>query len=312
MPGMTERADSALNAFRLVTVNADPAGLAQAGWGEFEILPCANLDAAAAALQRRPADALWLALPDAAAQQALLQWPLLSPALLDCALLVSMDQPLDGLPLVRRGVQDLLPLQAPIAEVARALRLSIERKRQQRDARSAWTTDVATGLPNRAQLIEHVSHLLALREREPAPMALLAVRVEGFTAAQARLGGETGHVLRRKVAVRLRAGLRASDVVASIAPDTFAVLLAWIDAPGDARKVADKLVEALQRPFSVQGEALAVGVAVGISLCPEDGTEAAELLRRCLSLVTAAPALGRAGYANFSERGAQPAANDEE
>jgi diguanylate cyclase (GGDEF)-like protein len=301
-----------MNPYRLIIVGVAPAGLAQAGWGEFEIQPCADLDAAAAALQQRRADALWMALPDAAALHSLLHWPVLSPALLDCAVVVSMAQPTEGLALVRRGVQDLLPLDAPATEVARALRLGLERKRLLREARSAWTTDVATGLPNHAQLIEHISHLLALREREPAPMALLAVRVEGFAAVQARQGGESGHVLRRKVAVRLRAGLRASDVVASIAADTFAVLLAWIDAPGDARKVADKLVEALQRPFSLQGEAVAVGVAMGISLCPDDGREAAELLRRCVALATAAPALGRAGYANFSERGALPAANDEE
>ncbi|WP_157267724.1 GGDEF domain-containing protein [Azohydromonas aeria] len=301
-----------MNPYRLIVVAADPAGLADAGWGDFDIQSCADLDAAAAALQQAPVDALWITAPDAPAQQALLHWPALSAAVLDAALVASLAQPADGLALLRRGAQDLLPLSAPPAEVARALRLGIERKRLEQAARSAWATDMATGLPNRAQLIEHVSHLLALREREPAPMALLAVRIEGFATVQARLGGESAHVLRRKVAVRLRAQLRASDVVASVGADGFAVLLAWIDAPGDARKVADKLAAALQRPFSLQGEAVAVGVALGISLSPEDGRDAEELLRRSLALAATAPALGRAGYANFSERGAVPAANDEE
>ena len=301
-----------MNPLRVIVVGAQPPGLEAAGWGDFQLRSCDGLDAAAVLLQQAPADALWVALPDAAALQALLNWPALSSTVLDCALVAGLARPEDGLALVRRGVQDLLPLNAPADEVARALRLGVERKQIQHAERSAWATDVATGLPNHAQLIEHVSHLLALREREPAPMALLAVRVEGFATVQARLGGESAHVLRRKVAVRLRAGLRASDVVASIGPDSFAVLLAWIDAPGDARKVADKLVAALQRPFSLQGEAVAVGVALGISLSPEDGKDAHELLRRSVALAAAAPALGRAGYANFSERGAVPAANDEE
>ncbi|WP_298236115.1 GGDEF domain-containing protein [uncultured Azohydromonas sp.] len=301
-----------MNPLRVIAVGAQPPMLEATGWGDFQLQPCDDLDTAAILLQQAPADALWVALPNAAALQALLHWPSLSPTVLDCALVVSLAWPVDGLALVRRGVQDLLPLNAPAGEVARALRLGVERKRIQRAERGAWATDVATGLPNHAQLIEHVSHLLALREREPAPMALLAVRVEGFATVQARLGGESAHVLRRKVAVRLRAGLRASDVVASIGADSFAVLLAWIDAPGDARKVADKLVAALQRPFSLQGEAVAVGVAMGISLSPEDGKDAHELLRRSVALAAAAPALGRAGYANFSERGAVPAANDEE
>ncbi|NML14202.1 GGDEF domain-containing protein [Azohydromonas caseinilytica] len=301
-----------MNPCRLIVVGADPAGLEAAGWGEFDVRSCADLDAAAVLQQQRSADALWVALPDGPALRALLHWPALSATVLDCALVATLDQPAQGLALLGRGVQDLLPLQAPPAEVARALRLGIERKRLEQAARGAWATDMATGLPNHTQLIEHVSHLLALREREPAPMALLAVRVEGFASVQARLGGESGHVLRRKVAVRLRAGLRASDVVASIGADSFAVLLAWIDAPGDARKVADKLCAALQRPFSLQGQAVAVGVAVGVSLCPEDGRDANELLRRSVSLAAVAPALGRAGFANFTERGAVPAANDEE
>ncbi len=299
---------------RVITVAAaEPLELAGAGWGDFECQAWDSLEAAAQALQQpRAADALWVTLPDAAALHALLHWRALSAALHDCALVASLPQPADGLPLVLRGAQDLLPLDAAAADVARALRLGVERKRLQSAARSGWATDVATGLPNHAQLIEHVSHLLALREREPAPMALLAVRVEGFATVQSRLGGESAHVLRRKVAVRLRAGLRASDVVASIAPDSFGVLLAWIDAPGDARKVADKLLATLQRPFSLQGEAVAVGVALGVSLSPEDGRDATELLRRSMALAAAAPAVGRAGYANFSERGALPAANDEE
>ncbi len=301
-----------MNPLRVIAVGTQPTGLEVSGWGGFDVRACDDLDAAAVLLQQAPADALWVALPDAAALQALLNWPSLSSTVLDCALVAGLARPEDGLALVRRGVQDLLPLGAPADEVARALRLGVERQQIQRTERGAWTTDVATGLPNHAQLIEHVSHLLALREREPAPMALLVVRVEGFATVQARLGGESAHVLRRKVAVRLRAGLRASDVVASIGHDSFAVLLAWIDAPGDARKVADKLIAALQRPFSLQGEAVAVGVALGISLSPEEGKDAHELLRRSVALAAAAPALGRAGYANFSERGAVPAANDEE
>ena len=57
------------------------------------------------------------------------------------------------------------------------------------------------------------------------------------------LGAESTNVLRREVAVRLRSGLRASDVVASIGADTFAVLLAWIDSPVEGSRVAGKLAQ---------------------------------------------------------------------
>ncbi|MGD9833463.1 MAG: GGDEF domain-containing protein, partial [Piscinibacter sp.] len=59
------------------------------------------------------------------------------------------------------------------------LRVAVERRRIEREARQAYATDLATGLPHRQQLVEHMSHLIALRERQPAPMAVLVLRVEG-------------------------------------------------------------------------------------------------------------------------------------
>jgi hypothetical protein len=85
---------------------------------------------------------------------------------------------------------------------SRALRLAIERKRLEMAARKAYATDLATGLPNHAQLLEHMTHLVALRAREPAPMALIVLRIEGLASTEASLGAEAANVLKRKVAVR--------------------------------------------------------------------------------------------------------------
>ena len=52
------------------------------------------------------------------------------------------------------------------------------------------------------------------REREPAPMALVVLRIEGLATAASRLGPESANVLRRKVAVRLRANLRPIGLLA--------------------------------------------------------------------------------------------------
>src|SRR5439155_25989561 len=125
---------------------------------------------------------------------------------------------------------------------------------------------------------------LALREREPAPMALLALRIEGLAAAQAGFGAEAANVLRRKIAVRLRSGLRASDVVAALDADRFAVLLAWIDDAADGERVAAKLAQSLQRPLSVAGQDVTVAVGVGVARYPADGRDADLLLRLAASL----------------------------
>jgi diguanylate cyclase (GGDEF)-like protein len=212
------------------------------------------------------------------------------------------------------GVQDVLaPADVSGAMLPQRLRAAIERKRHERETRKAYATDLQTGLPHQQQLVEHMSHLLALREREPAPMALLVLRIEGLATTQARLGAEAAQSLRRKIAVRLRAGVRASDVVASLADDSFGVLLASILVADDAPRVGAKLLAALHAPFPVSGQQVAVAAALGIAQFPQDGTQPDALLRRAGGLAASATAQGRAGFANFGESGDLPpgAANDE-
>ena len=188
-----------------------------------------------------------------------------------------------------------------MADVTRSLRLAVERKRIELEARKASATDLRTGLPNRQQLIDHMSQLLALRGREPAPMALLALRIEGFDTIEATLGSESANVLRRKVAVRLRAAVRSSDVVAALTADTFALLLASTEEPVDAELVARKLLQALRQTFSLSGQSAAIAAGIGISQFPADGNDASVLLRQALSSAAAAQISGRDGFVNWRE-----------
>ncbi len=286
------------------------AGLESSPWGPFVLERCADHESAAQRLAQAPVDAVL-----AGVQAA--QWPGLSQAALNAAVtLVSPQppQPADVIRLLARGVQDVLP-QSDLSpdKLACALRQAVERKRIEREARRAYATDLATGLPNHVQLAEHMSHLLALREREPAPMALLVLRLEGLATTEARLGRESANVLRRKVAVRLRAGVRSSDVVASLGIDAFAVLLSAIEEPSHAQRVAQKLTNALQQPFSVAGHDLGVAVAVGTAVYPADGKQADVLVRRASGAAAVNTAVGRAGFVNHAERGQLPqAANDDD
>lgn len=218
----------------------------------------------------------------------------------------------DCLDWLRKGAQDVMTL-AEVSDPSWTRRLcaAMERQRVRAATRQAFATDVHTGLPHAGQLIEHMSHLLALREREPAPMALLVLRIEGLVTTMSRLGIEAAGTLRRKVAVRLRAGVRASDVVASVGDDSFAVLLSQIDTPADAERVGRKLLGSLGETFKVGGSDLSVSTALGIASYPADGTQPDMLLRRAAGLAASAQATGRAGYSNRMELGSVPAANDE-
>lgn len=291
-----------------------PPDLATSALGPFIVQRCGSLDEAAQQLQVEPFDALLLHAGNGAQLHALLHWKALSHAVLDTALVVLMPEPggSDVARLLQLGAQEVVPMREAHAErIALALRQSVERKRLELAARRAYATDLGTGLPNHAQLMEHMTHLLALREREPAPMAVLVLRIEGLGAAEAMLGAEAANVLRRKIAVRLRSGLRASDVVATLGADRFAVLLAWIDDVADGHRVVAKLSESLQRPLSVAGQDVAVAVGTGVARYPGDGRDADTLLRLAGSQAALHNAQGRAGFGVRAARGGGAAANDE-
>ena len=209
------------------------------------------------------------------------------------------------------GVQDVLLSREP-AVVHRALRLAVVRKSQDKAARLAYATDLATGLPHQAQLLEHVSQMIALRSREPAPLVLIVLRIEGLRHTAHRLGQEAAHIQRRKLAVRLRGALRASDVVASTGPDTFGVLVGHVDAAADGQRVVAKLMQAWKWPVQVAGQGCEVAVAAGLACWPEHGRDPVDLLRRAHAQAASEAAMGPEGYGSLVERGFSLAANDDQ
>ena len=303
---------TSLSVFALMKLSdASIRSLERSAFGPFDVLVCTDPAQAQAHLAVHACDALLLDASMAASVAGLAEVGAMGPATLVVGHALDTEAVLAWL---QRGAQDVLDhSELDAAALPQRIRAAIERKRVERDARKSYATDLATGLPHQQQLIEHMSHLLALREREPSPMAVLVLRIEGLSATQARLGLEASHVLRRKIAVRLRAGVRASDVVAALGDASFAVLLGSLLVPADAERVGAKLLKALLDPFSVAGETLAVSVALGIGQYPQDGAQPDALLRRALGLAASASAQGRAGLASVSDAGGRvaQAANDD-
>jgi diguanylate cyclase (GGDEF)-like protein len=267
-------ATSALSVLSVLAVDGDELAARLGG------LPGLDVHAGDAA-QADKADIVLLHAPDAAALAALALRADLPQLAYDHAVVVACgagDDTAEG-ELLRLGIEGVVD-DHDGAEIARALRHALARKQVERSARTAYATDLATGLPHQAQLLEHMTQLIALREREPAPLVLIVLRIDGVVQAASRLGGEAANVLRRKVAVRLRGGLRASDVVASLGTDLFAVMLGRVDVAGDGDGVAAKLLRALEQPFVLAGQPCTVKAFFGLASYPAHGKEAAALLQR--------------------------------
>lgn len=281
---MTDAVDGAGEVLSVLWVDAEPGSggppslpLQAAGFSPIELTRVDSLQAWAA--RSAVADAAVFSLGSMPVEQ-LLEWPAFASACAEFAVLAlvpAIDESA-ALRLLEAGVQDVV-VHADAASLASRVVLAIARKRLELDAARSRATDLMTGLPDRHQLIEHMSQMLALREREPAPVSVLALRIDGLSAVQQAHGLESANVIRRKVAVRLRAGVRASDVVAAIGPNVFGIFLTSTESPADAQRVAAKLMLALRGPFRVAGSAVAVSARVGIAQYPQDGDQPAALLR---------------------------------
>jgi diguanylate cyclase (GGDEF)-like protein len=227
-------------------------------------------------------------------------------------LVLAPDLPQElSLALMEEGVQDVVDSFEP-HHVQRAIRFAVARRHYQQLVRLSYATDLSTGLPHQEQLLEYVSQLIALRARDPAALVLIVLRIEESNRLSAVLGPEGSHILRRKLAVRLRAALRASDVVASIGSSMFGVLLGHVESASDGHTVVGKLMETLRQPLSVAGQSVEVAVAAGMAQWPEHGQDPQDLLQRAKSQALSMAAMGqREGYGYAFNGQPSMAANDD-
>lgn len=164
------------------------------------------------------------------------------------------------------------------------------------------THDALTGLGNRRLFSRALAHLCAPLGRDPRPMALLVLDLDGFKLVNDSFGHVVGDALLVEVARRLRKTLRADDQLARLGGDEFAVLLTDIGSCGDAARVAEKLLLALSGVHQVEGHDVIVGASIGIAFYPDDAQDAEKLMRCADFAAYQAKAAGRGGYVAYSSQ----------
>jgi diguanylate cyclase (GGDEF)-like protein/PAS domain S-box-containing protein len=139
--------------------------------------------------------------------------------------------------------------------------------------------DALTGLPNRTLLTKLVDQALMVAQRNEAASCVLFIDLNRFKLINNTLGRRIGDELLLQVAQRFRGALREQDLVARLSGDEFAVGLFDIRQHFEATTVAQKLQASLAASFVIDGHDLSVGASIGISVYPQDGTDAETLLR---------------------------------
>ncbi|MBV9734267.1 MAG: EAL domain-containing protein [Acidisphaera sp.] len=168
-----------------------------------------------------------------------------------------------------------------------------DRKRAEEQIRHLAHHDAVTGLPNRFLFNDRFVQALELAERTGAGVAVLCLDLDRFKFVNDLLGHEGGDRLLVEVAERLRATVRGVDTVARLGGDEFAVAQPLADQPQSAAALASRLIEALARPFDIDGQHVQIGVSIGIAISPTDGRTGPKLLKNADTALYRAKAEGR-------------------
>ncbi|ADV82888.1 putative bifunctional diguanylate cyclase/phosphodiesterase [Terriglobus saanensis] len=159
--------------------------------------------------------------------------------------------------------------------------------------------DFLTGLPNRMLLHDRVSQAIALAIRQQHKVALLFIDVDGFKHINDSLGHPAGDKLLQSLAHRLVGCVRSSDTVSRQGGDEFVVLLSSVRLAEDTAVAAKKLLAAIADPHLVDRRDLHVTASIGVSVYPDDGTDAETLIKNADTAMYQAKAHGRQGYQFF-------------
>ncbi|MGH8259441.1 MAG: diguanylate cyclase domain-containing protein, partial [Steroidobacteraceae bacterium] len=139
--------------------------------------------------------------------------------------------------------------------------------------------DQLTGLPNRLYLAHRLPGAIEQAKAKGTMLAVLFLDLDRFKHINDSRGHETGDKLLKTVAERVRATVRAEDVVVRMGGDEFIVVLQDVTRTQLINETASRINEALGAPVIVDGRPLVTTVSIGVSLYPRDGADMGELLR---------------------------------
>jgi len=161
--------------------------------------------------------------------------------------------------------------------------------------------DSLTGLPNRALLRDRLQQAIAQAHRLRKLVGVVTIDLDRFKALNDSLGPATADRLLQAVARRLLACLREGDTLSRVGGDGFVAVLPELESTSVASTVAMQVLACFGRTIELDGQEVHVAASLGVSLYPDDGSNAEMLLRHAETAMMHAKQAGRANYQFFAE-----------
>jgi len=214
-----------------------------------------------------------------------------------------ISRPLNSLVLATKNIAgggsnaNQLPQQSLITELSefsRALiRIVHTLKKDEEEIRRQATYDPLSGLPNRSLFLDRFIGAIKRAKRSNKRIALMFIDLDQFKHINDTLGHSAGDQLLQLASSRLVDIVRSSDTVARLGGDEFTVLIPDLSDIHPVEDVVNNILETLSAPFQLAENEAFVSASIGITIYPDDGIEADQLLRNADSAMYRAKEKGR-------------------
>jgi diguanylate cyclase (GGDEF)-like protein len=153
------------------------------------------------------------------------------------------------------------------------------RHRAEEKVKELARSDALTGLLNRIEFKPRLEECLAEARRRLARYAVLYLNLDHFKGVNETLGHSFGDKLLQEVAARIKAVTREGDVIARLGGDEFAIIQRIAYVPRDVVRLAERLIDSIGKPYTIDGNDIEMSASIGISLAPDDSVDCDEVIR---------------------------------
>ena len=176
-----------------------------------------------------------------------------------------------------------------------------EQKNAERELIRIANYDDLTGLINRNLLMDRLLHGIEQCYRHNRQLGVIFIDLDRFKPINDSLGHEAGDTVLRAIGQRLKDNFRANDSVARLGGDEFVVLVDAIEHIEHLYPILDNLIQLIEMPVELEKQTVSVSCSLGISVYPQDGETAQELIRNADIAMYYAKGQAHSGYQFYTE-----------
>ncbi len=174
-----------------------------------------------------------------------------------------------------------------------------ERKQAEKNLKRMAHFDLLTELPNRALLSDRLSDAMMQSQRSNQSLAVAYLDLDGFKEINDAHGHHVGDELLITVSQRMKSSLGKNDTLARVGGDEFIAVIVNLDNRSDKKPALERLLKAASDPVLVDDSIMHISTSIGVTLYPQDGSDAEQLIRHADQAMYVAKQAGKNRYHVF-------------